>query len=108
MSRLNDLALLLPCNRQQLTQLFKLQSRRLPAVEDHLDDVGSKEIEAQDIADIRRIDLFPLSGELLDRGIGALVKELLPSMRSRKRLQEHLVGVWGVVVTASCRDLSAP
>jgi hypothetical protein len=65
----------------------------LPAVEDHLDDVGSKEIEAQDIADIRRIDLFPLSGELLDRGIGALVKELLPSMRSRKRLQEHLVGV---------------
>jgi hypothetical protein len=41
----------------------------LPAIEDHLDDVGSKQGEAEHVADVRGIDIL-LRGNVLDGAAG--------------------------------------
>src|SRR3954452_18480199 len=84
--------LLFPNERQGLAQLFELQPWRLAAVEDHLNDVRSEQVESQHVPYVRCVDVF-LPGNFLDGAVGAAIEKLSPAEAASERLYQDVIHI---------------
>jgi hypothetical protein len=75
-----------PAGEERLHQLRQSEPmRRAVAVEDRLDDGRREQRQLQQAAQIAAVDALR-SGQLADRGVPALVQQLLVPKRARQRL----------------------
>ena len=82
--------LLQPRYGTQLYGFRKVQFLGLPSVEDRLDNVGCQQGEAEDTADVGRVDRLG-GGEVVDGGVDAGLQQLAPAESSGPRLDDGVV-----------------
>src|SRR3974390_1430885 len=87
----DDCPLPLPLHRQFASHVLELEKRRLAAIDNRLDEVGSEQVQTEHPADIGAVELFCLR-KFVERCVSAGLQKLTPAKCAGERLDERVVG----------------